>query len=112
MEWTKEKIQKRLEEIKRDVEKEGISARGRKEILMFCEGKKMSASQAVRAFCYQCMGYHNNPGENRDCINPVCPLYPLMPYSSLKRKSRVMTEENKIKAAERLAAGRKSRLEK
>lgn len=101
-EWTAEKIKERLADIKKDVESEGIKARGHKEILMFCNGKKLSPTQSIKAHCYQCMGYHNNQGENKDCENPVCPLYEHNPYNNKRVKRVVMSEEQRAGASARM----------
>ena len=100
MEWTQDKISKRLQEIKTDTLEGGILARGQKEFIAFCEGESISARQAWLAHCYQCMGFYTGLEGERDCKNPVCPGYGFMPYSSSKRISRAakpITEEHKEK---------------
>ena len=32
-----------------------------------------SPRQAIRAFCFECMGWQDDP---RDCTSTMCPLYP------------------------------------
>lgn len=100
--WTKEKIKERLDTIRKDVNEFGFATKGKKEMLMFCDNKNLTPKQSIWAHCYQCMGYFNNPGEERDCENPVCPTYPSMPYSKNKRISRVLSAEQKEKMAENL----------
>jgi hypothetical protein len=46
--------------------------------------KVLSARQAIKAFCADCMGgYDDGP---QDCENPRCPLYPYHPYNKNKVK--------------------------
>ena len=110
MEWTDEKIKMRLAEIKKDVKANGIMAKGRKELLAFCDGEKSTMKGAIYAHCYQCLGYQDNPGDAKDCENPVCPLYPFMPYSPNRQKRFIMTNGQKEKTLENL--GKKRRLAK
>jgi hypothetical protein len=110
MEWTKEKLDKALLERISDIEKNGKSARGRRELLKYYQGKKLSANASIKAFCYECMGYHNNPGEDKDCENPICPHYPYTPYSSAKKpEGKAMTTEEKTNLVELLSKGRRKK---
>ncbi len=59
---------------------EGISARGRADLIRFYSGRKMTPMQAIRAKCYDCMGYYADG--RRDCCQIRCPLYRFMPYGS------------------------------
>jgi len=90
--------EKRME----DVEKVGNKARGRAEYIKYLNGGRLSASQAVKAKCYDCMGWFaDGPG---CCTSPECALFPFQPYNINRRKSgKSMTEENKKKTAERFA---------
>jgi hypothetical protein len=107
MQWTKERLEERLLAIRKDVETNGISARGRKEIIAFCNGEKNSAVGAIKAHCYECLGFYDSGGGSRDCENPVCPLYPFMPYSETRQKKpNYMTEDDRKKVGERLKASR------
>ncbi len=58
----------------------GITAKGRKELLAYREGRKLTRAQAIRAKCYDCMGGYD--GGKRDCEIPRCPLYQFMPYKT------------------------------
>lgn len=90
---------KRLQEIIKDCKSQGILVRGQKELIAFCEGESLSARQSILAHCYQCLGYYQGMEGERDCQNPVCPLYPFMPYSTRKAKRRgsPISEEHKEK---------------
>lgn len=75
--------------------------RGRKELLAHLNGEKTILSEAVRAKCYDCMGYYSDG--RQDCECPLCSLYPFNPYNPNKRKgASKMTDEQKQQAAERL----------
>ena len=75
--------------------------RGRAEYLAYQEGKRLSASAAVKAYCYTCMsGYADGSG---DCGDSKCPLHPFMPYNEKKEKRRVLKPEQ----IEKLKAGAK-----
>ena len=84
----------------KEVETGGLF-RGRKELLAHLNGEKTILSEAVRAKCYDCMGYYSDG--RQDCSCPLCSLYPFNPYNPNKRKGKsAMTEEQKRQAAERL----------
>jgi hypothetical protein len=77
-----------------DIEKHGLSARGRKEILAHLEGKKLTLKQAVLGKCYDCMGYYSDG--KVDCEMKNCTLYPFMSYNPNRAKSsRVMSDKQK-----------------
>jgi len=79
-----------------EIQKYGkISARGHTEIAAFFGGKKLSPLQAIKAYCYDCMGYYADGIV--DCENPLCPLYPQMPYSP-KHKDPAKVEAAKKRA--------------
>lgn len=61
------------------IRKEGISARGRAELIKFYSGRRVTPLQAVKAKCYDCMGYYVDG--KRDCGQVDCPLYRFMPYN-------------------------------
>lgn len=63
-----------------DVKRIGMAAKGRAEMLKHLDGKKMPASRAVIAKCYDCMGYFADG--KTDCQMPECPLYPWMAYKN------------------------------
>ena len=73
----------------RDVEllasaKSGPRRRGRKELIKYLEGGKISRAQAVKAHCFDCCGM----GEQGDCDYEACALYPYSPYkTSVSAKS-------------------------
>lgn len=55
-------------------------AQGKNELLKHFAGKPLTRSQAIKAKCYDCMGYYHD-GKN-DCSIKHCPLYPFMPFRS------------------------------
>ena len=94
-------IIKRLQEIIKDINEFGISAKGKKELLNFCNGNRLNPRQSILAHCYQCLGYYDSLGSDKDCHNPTCPLYPYMPYKlnneKPKKIRKPMSEEHKRK---------------
>lgn len=65
----------------RDVEllasaKSGPRRKGKKELVKYLEGGKISRAQAVKAKCYDCDGM----GELGECDIEACPLYFYSPY--------------------------------
>jgi hypothetical protein len=83
-----------------DVEKLGSTAQGKSEYLKYLNGERLSASQAIKSKCYDCMGWFADGREC--CTSPECALFPFQPYNANKRKSgKTMSEENKKKSAER-----------
>jgi hypothetical protein len=110
MTWTDKKTKERLDQMKKDVVEFGKAVKGRKEMLAFCNGEKVTLKGAIYAHCYECLGYQDNPGEDRDCENPVCPLYPFAPYSKKKPKStRTMSAEKRAEVGERFKKYRKTK---
>lgn len=109
-EWTDEKVRGHFEYLLRDVEENGIQARGKKEYIMFLQGKVLTMKQSHLASCYGCSGYYEGMGNDKDCRNPVCPTYFHMPYRNKKkdhqqRPQRTMTTEHK----ERMRLGREAK---
>jgi len=58
---------------------QGPAAKGQALLKKSLQGDRLSASQAIKAKCYDCMGYFED-GKG-DCGDPLCPLYPWMPYA-------------------------------
>ena len=76
-------------------------ARGRKELLAYRDSEPISPGQAIRAKCYECMGYFKDGPA--DCMTKGCPLYPYMPYNKNRKKKKVnLTDEQRKKIGERL----------
>lgn len=85
----------------KQIERYGVTARGRTELIKYLNGEKITQRQAILANCYTCMGYYAD-GRN-DCKLKQCPLYPFMPYSSNPYVKKVMSENNKESARKRLS---------
>ena len=66
-----------------NVEKYGISAKGRRELLKHLDGGKLSFNGAIIAKCYECMGYYVDG--KQDCLIPTCPLYLFFCYREKPR---------------------------
>ena len=73
-------------EIIKQVKKLGVEAQGRRELVKFLEGKKISRKEAMIAFCYECQGYYKDG--RISCENTDCPMYPYMPYSKNKEQGK------------------------
>jgi hypothetical protein len=68
----------------RDVEllnsaKSGPLRKGRRWLIKYLEGGKISRTQAVQAHCYDCSGM----GEHSKCEQESCALYPYSPYKTV-----------------------------
>jgi len=86
----------KLDELEERVNKYGTGRKGRSEMLKYAQGNRLTASQSIKAKCYDCMGYYSDGDE--DCGVITCPLYPFMPYrTGGVQKSRVMSEATKAK---------------
>jgi hypothetical protein len=62
------------------IEKYGIMAQGKMPMMDYLSGKTVHRADAVLAYCYSCMSFYAD-GKG-DCGDPLCPLYPWMPYRS------------------------------
>jgi hypothetical protein len=58
--------------------KTGNAPIGRAAYERSCKGEKNTLTQAIRARCYDCMGFYEDG--MMDCKCSLCPLYPWMPY--------------------------------
>ena len=72
---------KTVEERVQEVLKYGAEAIGKQQFIDLCYGDVLQASEMIRAYCYDCMGFFADGID--DCKNPVCPLYSKMPYSNV-----------------------------
>lgn len=80
----------------------GKECSGRRELVSYLEGKPITRVQAIKALCYECMGYYSDGRE--DCGCTECPLYPFTPYSKDRRqaKARTLTEEQREANSKRM----------
>ncbi len=69
--------------------------KGRAEYRRFLKGKNLTFREAILAQCYVCNG--GNEG-GVDCLGYSCPLYPHMPYSSMKKKSKILPSKRRKNA--------------
>ncbi|MBW2645073.1 MAG: hypothetical protein JRE23_02640 [Deltaproteobacteria bacterium] len=92
-----------------DVEKYGLTAQGKRELLKYLAGGKLTRKETMLAACYECMnGYADG---KVDCGIESCPMYPYMPFSAHKTTSgRKLTPEQRVEAGERLKKARKHKL--
>lgn len=85
----------------KDINRHGKGARGRSELLKFLNGNRITPSQAIKAKCYECMGYYADG--KIDCGIETCPLYPFMSYKSGgSQKTRKISEETREKLSKRM----------
>jgi hypothetical protein len=75
----------------REISKHGIAAKGQALLKKSLQGDRLSASQAIKAKCYDCMGYFED-GKG-DCGDPLCPLYPWMAYGQKACANRALPEK-------------------
>ncbi len=61
--------------------------KGRAEYKKFLRGERLTYKEAILAQCYICNGGSEG---GSDCLGYSCPLYPHMPYSSIKKKSKIL----------------------
>ena len=73
-------------EILKQVKRIGTESKGKREYIKYLEGKKITRTEAMYAFCYECQGYYKDG--RVDCENENCPMYPFMQYSSNKSQGR------------------------
>ncbi len=80
-----------------DIKKHGKTAKGKKELIKYLEGGRLTPKQAIQAKCFDCTCYYADG--RQDCKMPSCCLYPLMTFNQdkSKRTSRTMSEEHKAK---------------
>lgn len=69
-----------------EIKKYGRKGIGRAELIAFYQGKRQTASQAIRSYCYDCCGFFAD--FIGDCQNISCPLHPHMPYAPKKVSTR------------------------
>jgi hypothetical protein len=84
MTWTIEKLEEHFRQQIGQWKRFGIKAKGKEELLGHFNGDDLTRQEAIAAHCYECMGGYGD-GEDRDCQNPPCPLYPYHPYNPNKR---------------------------
>ncbi|OPY76215.1 MAG: hypothetical protein A4E63_00186 [Syntrophorhabdus sp. PtaU1.Bin050] len=88
----------------RDIEEIGKLAQGKNELIKYLKGGKLSALQAIKAYCYWCNGYCSDGRET--CEEKSCALWPHNPYTP--KEKRVMSEKQRINA-QRLGARTKEK---
>jgi hypothetical protein len=81
---------------------EGKAFQGKNELIRHYQGKRLTLSEAVKANCYECMGYYDGGAE--DCGVPSCPLYPYAPYSDVKAPKKALSEGTRAKMRDRMNA--------
>lgn len=69
-----------------DIKRYGKTAQGRREILKYLQGKRLTRKQAILAHCYGCMGFYVDG--KVDCRMPRCPLHPFMAFKTNESKSK------------------------
>ncbi len=55
---------------------------GRKELARHLQGRKTTPQGAMRAKCYECMGFYIDGAG--DCGIQDCPIHPWMPYRQIE----------------------------
>jgi hypothetical protein len=75
---------------KSSIKKHGIVSAGQGPLLKHLNGKRLTQSQAIKAKCYDCMGYFADG--RADCCMPDCPLHPFMVYNPSRVASKAIKE--------------------
>ena len=79
------------EKIREEILKYGIEAKGKALFLKHLRQERLTASQAIVAFCYSCMAWYGD-GKG-DCGDPLCVLYKWMPYGEIVHAHRPLREK-------------------
>jgi len=83
-----------INEFIRHIEKNGKLAQGKKDVLKYWRGERLTRNQAILGKCYDCMGFYIDG--RRDCKMPRCTLYDFMPFRKDKPPGkRALTEEQR-----------------
>jgi hypothetical protein len=77
------------------IETNGLTAKGKGELLTYLNGASITMGDMIKAQCYQCMGYYADGKE--DCQVMDCPLYPRMPYRKGGIVKRKVVASNTVK---------------
>jgi hypothetical protein len=77
------------------IKKHGMSAKGRKELMRHLKGRELTMDEAVHARCYDCMSYYADG--TVDCRAPECPLYPYMPFRTVKKAKKTLIRKTGVK---------------
>lgn len=64
----------------------GKNFKGKRDLLSYLNGKKLTPIRSIRAHCYQCMGYFSDGKD--DCGIQACPLYPYMMFNKANSEKR------------------------
>lgn len=83
-----------------DIESIGKQIKGRRELVNYLNGKRLTQRQAIAAHCYWCQGYYSD-GSIR-CEEPNCPLHPFNP--------KVIREAAKVASAKGAGVHRKTQI--
>ncbi len=69
-----------------DIQRYGVRAQGREELIAYLKGKKLTPLQLIKAYCYDCMAYYSD--KVASCENRLCPLYraPAIPKNIPRQK--------------------------
>lgn len=59
--------------------KQGVHRAGRKDLIDYLQGKRLTQRKAIKAKCYDC----NGMGELKNCDIESCPLYPYTPHKKI-----------------------------
>ena len=73
----------------------GKAFQGKNELIRHYGGKRLTLSQAIKAYCYDCSGYYD--GGTEDCGVLTCPLHPYAPYSNGKAPKKLLSDKSKAK---------------
>ena len=78
---------------------------GKKFLLEFFEGKRLTQQQAIWAHCYDCQGGYSDGA--KDCMSDICSLRPFTPYNENRRKEPVTNPYGNAENLAKIRAGQK-----
>jgi hypothetical protein len=91
-----------------EVEKYGLQTRDKKYLLKHLSGEKLTPMQAIRAKCYECMGYFIDG--KHDCEIKYCPNYPFFRFNPHRLTiKKELTDEERVKIGERFKKVREAK---
>ncbi len=87
-----------------DIEKYGVTARGKQELLKYLNGEQLTRKEAMLSKCFECMGGY---ADGRvDCGVESCPLYSYMPFNPNPVAKRVVSNGQREAFRDRMKKSR------
>ena len=87
----------------RMIYKEGQRCKGRKDFIDHCNEKRLTATKAIYAYCYECS--NGIAEEIKNCLVKDCPLYNHNPYNRKPKKHFKLNSDALEKARQQRKVG-------